>query len=323
MAEEKQEKVLEVKNLRVSFRTNTGTVKAVRGISFSLYKGRTLAIVGESGSGKSVTSKAILGILANNKIVEDGQILFDGKNLLTLTEDKFTKIRGTKISMIFQDPLSALNPIMKVGKQLTEAMYLQHKATVKFAKEYLKRFDKVAAKYVSSVEDKVILSLSKYKEKYENEDALYEGLNIEGYKDLFTRLVNEESKTYVENLNNAKSLLANLNYTYLSGDAAMFDIESFTQESKAVVKALSLCNTILEIESDDLIDVYGDVLATDIEQIKTSISLRAHQDEILNKYNAADIFDVPAAARIKEREVIVPVATYYQSIVDTTEKLFF
>ena len=76
------DKVLEVKNLRISFRTNTGTVKAVRGIDFSLRKGKTLAIVGESGSGKSVTSKAILGILANNKIVEDGQIIYDGKDLL-------------------------------------------------------------------------------------------------------------------------------------------------------------------------------------------------------------------------------------------------
>lgn len=115
------DKVLEVKNLRISFRTNTGTVKAVRGIDFSLRKGKTLAIVGESGSGKSVTSKAILGILANNKIVEDGQIIYDGKDLLKLNEEQFTKIRGVKISMIFQDPLSSLNPIMKVGKQLTEA----------------------------------------------------------------------------------------------------------------------------------------------------------------------------------------------------------
>ena len=122
------DKVLEVKNLRISFRTNTGTVKAVRGIDFSLRKGKTLAIVGESGSGKSVTSKAILGILANNKIVEDGQIIYDGKDLLKLNEEQFTKIRGVKISMIFQDPLSSLNPIMKVGKQLTEAMYLKAKA---------------------------------------------------------------------------------------------------------------------------------------------------------------------------------------------------
>ena len=116
---EKQEKILEVKDLRISFRTNSGTVKAVRGISFDLYKGRTLAIVGESGSGKSVTSRAILGILANNKIVEGGQILYDGKDLLALKEEQFTHIRGSKISMIFQDPLSSLNPIMRVGKQLT------------------------------------------------------------------------------------------------------------------------------------------------------------------------------------------------------------
>ena len=96
-----------------------------------------ITFLGESGSGKSVTSKAILGILANNKIVEDGQIIYDGKDLLKLNEEQFTKIRGVKISMIFQDPLSSLNPIMKVGKQLTEAMYLKAKATRKEAFKYL------------------------------------------------------------------------------------------------------------------------------------------------------------------------------------------
>ena len=100
-------KILDVRNLRISFRTNGGTVKAVRGINFSLYRGRTLAIVGESGSGKSVTSKAILGILANNKIVENGQIIYDGQDLLKIDEEHFHKIRGVKISMIFQDPLSS------------------------------------------------------------------------------------------------------------------------------------------------------------------------------------------------------------------------
>ncbi len=166
--------------------------------------------------------------------------------------------------------------------------------------------------------EKTLLSLPKIKDKFENEEALYEGLAIETYRPVFERLVQEEATIYVDNLNNAKTLLSNLNYKYLSGDAAMFDIDSFAAEAKLVVKALANCNTILELESDDLIDVYGDVITTDIEQIKTSIALRAHQDELLTKYNAADIFDVPAAARIKEREVIVPVATYYQSIVDTT-----
>src|SRR5574344_3042178 len=100
--DQQQEKILEVKNLRISFKIDTGAVKAVRGVSFELYRGRTLCIVGESGSGKSVTSRAILGILADNKIVEGGEILYGGKDLLTLNEDQFTKIRGSKISMIFQ-----------------------------------------------------------------------------------------------------------------------------------------------------------------------------------------------------------------------------
>ena len=122
------EKKLQVRNLRISFRTVSGKLQAVRDISFDLCKGETLAIVGESGSGKSVTSKAILGILAGNAIVEGGEILYDGMDLLKIDEDDFYKIRGDKISMIFQDPLSSLNPIMRIGKQLTEAMLLKGKA---------------------------------------------------------------------------------------------------------------------------------------------------------------------------------------------------
>ena len=155
---EKKEKILEVKDLRISFKTSSGTVKAVRGISFDLYKGKTLAIVGESGSGKSVTSRAILGILANNKIVEGGQILYDGKDLLALKEEQFTKIRGSKISMIFQDPLSALNPIMRVGKQLTEPMFLKAKASRREAKKDLRSFFK--GERVSRKELNVTNSLS-------------------------------------------------------------------------------------------------------------------------------------------------------------------
>ena len=122
------EKKLQVRNLRISFRTVSGKLQAVRDITFDLHKGETLAIVGESGSGKSVTSKAILGILAGNSIVEGGEILYDGQDLLKISEDDFYKLRGDKISMIFQDPLSSLNPIMRIGKQLTEAMLLKGKA---------------------------------------------------------------------------------------------------------------------------------------------------------------------------------------------------
>ncbi len=122
------DKILEVKNLKISFRTDNGTLKAVRDVSFNLERGKTTAIVGESGSGKSVTSKAILGILAGNAIVEGGKILYDGKDLLQIGEDEMYRIRGDKISMIFQDPLSSLNPIMRIGKQITEAMMLKSKA---------------------------------------------------------------------------------------------------------------------------------------------------------------------------------------------------
>ena len=129
------EKKLQVRDLRISFRTVSGKLQAVRDISFDLYKGETLAIVGESGSGKSVTSKAILGILANNSIIEGGEILYDGQDLLKIGEDDFYRLRGDKVAMIFQDPLSSLNPIMRIGKQLTEAMILKGKARQRSSKE--------------------------------------------------------------------------------------------------------------------------------------------------------------------------------------------
>ena len=133
-------KKLEVRNLRISFRTNSGTVKAVRDISFEMEKGETLAIVGESGSGKSVTAKSVLGILAGNSIVEGGEIIYEGKDLLKLTEEEFNELRGRRISMIFQDPLSSLDPIMKIGKQMTEASMINSKASCKHGKKNLAVF---------------------------------------------------------------------------------------------------------------------------------------------------------------------------------------
>ena len=136
------EKKLEVKDLRISFKTSNGKVQAVRDISFDLYKGETLAIVGESGSGKSVTSRAIMGILAGNAIKEGGKILYGDKDLMKTDEDEFHKIRGDKIAMVFQDPLSSLNPIMRVGQQLTEAMLLKNKTARKESKAAMNRMFK-------------------------------------------------------------------------------------------------------------------------------------------------------------------------------------
>ena len=121
-----QEKILSVNSLIVNFKTDNGLVHAVRDVSFELNRGETLCIVGESGSGKSVTSKAIMGILARNAIIAGGNIMYRGENLLEVSEDEFYKIRGHKIGMIFQDPLSSLNPIVRIGKQITEAMLLNN-----------------------------------------------------------------------------------------------------------------------------------------------------------------------------------------------------
>ena len=121
MMAENRETVLSVNNLVVNFKTDNGIVKAVRDVSFDLYQGETLCIVGESGSGKSVTSKTIMGILSKNAIIAGGNIIYRGENLLEVSEEEFYKIRGHRIGMIFQDPLSSLNPIVKIGRQITEA----------------------------------------------------------------------------------------------------------------------------------------------------------------------------------------------------------
>ena len=145
------EKKLQVHNLRISFRTSAGKVQAVRGISFDLHKGETLAIVGESGSGKSVTSKAILGIQAGNAITEEGEILYNGMDLLKIGEDDFYHLRGDKIAMIFQDPLSSLNPIMRIGKQLTEAMLLKSKARRKASRREFRTWMDLLTKRMETV----------------------------------------------------------------------------------------------------------------------------------------------------------------------------
>ncbi|MBM7703236.1 ABC transporter ATP-binding protein [Metabacillus iocasae] len=120
------DKVLQVQNLHVSFATYGGEVKAVRGVTFDLHKGETLAIVGESGCGKSVTSQSIMRLIPNppGKIT-NGSILFQGKDLVKLTEPKMRKVRGADISMIFQDPMTALNPTITVGEQIIEGI-MQH-----------------------------------------------------------------------------------------------------------------------------------------------------------------------------------------------------
>ncbi|EKU93186.1 Glutathione import ATP-binding protein GsiA [Alloiococcus otitis] len=128
--------LLDVKDLSVSFTTGTQTQEVVHQVSFALEEGQTLGLVGESGSGKSVTSKAILQLLAPNAEVNDGSIVyFNGQNLLSKNEKDMQKIRGKEISMIFQDPMTSLNPTMTVGKQITETLKYHEKLSTKEANQ--------------------------------------------------------------------------------------------------------------------------------------------------------------------------------------------
>ena len=127
------ETILSVKNLQVSFQTFDGKVQAVRGIDFDLKKGETLAIVGESGSGKSVTTRSIMQLLSTNALIENGEIIFEQENILEKSESEMQQIRGKKIAMIFQDPMTSLDPTMKVGLQVAESMIKHLKLSKKEA----------------------------------------------------------------------------------------------------------------------------------------------------------------------------------------------
>ena len=127
--------LLKVTNLHTSFFTPAGEVKAVNGISFSLEKGKVLGIVGESGSGKSVTAYSILQILANPGKIVDGSIIYAGQELVGASKEEMGKIRGNKISIIFQDPMTSLNPVFTIGNQLMEAIMLHTGRNKQQAKE--------------------------------------------------------------------------------------------------------------------------------------------------------------------------------------------
>lgn len=123
------ETILSIENLRIHFETFAGEVQAIRGVNLKLEKGETLALVGESGSGKSVTAKSIMKLLSNNAVDKEGTIIFKGENILEKSERDMQSIRGKKIAMIFQDPMTSLDPTMKIGKQITEVIIKHEKAS--------------------------------------------------------------------------------------------------------------------------------------------------------------------------------------------------
>ena len=246
---------LHVENLKISFHTDSGKVQAVRNISFDLNEGETLAIVGESGSGKSVTSKAILGILAGNSIIEDGEIIYDGKDLLKIKEDDFHKIRGDKIAMIFQDPMSSLNPIVKIGKQLTEAMILKGKARQKESRTnfngYFKRLkagmavtdSRKLSKYVAKCKDFDKFELKHLElEKAYNEAHDNAVQAVGEIKDILFEIEKNAFKDAAFRVNRAADLAVGAIQTFVV-NARADEIRKLAASAKSAVKAESKKNS--------------------------------------------------------------------------------
>ena len=131
-----REKLLEIKGLKTYFNTEDGVAKAVNGVDYHVYKGETLGVVGESGSGKSVTSLSIMRLIPNPPgFIAGGQILFDGKDLLKLSYEEMRKVRGNQISMIFQEPMTSLNPVFTIGNQIMEPLILHENLSLKDAED--------------------------------------------------------------------------------------------------------------------------------------------------------------------------------------------
>lgn len=131
-----REKLLEIKGLKTYFNTEDGVAKAVNGVDYHVYKGETLGVVGESGSGKSVTSLSIMRLIPNPPgFIAGGQILFDGKDLLKLSYEQMRKVRGNQISMIFQEPMTSLNPVFTIGNQIMEPLILHENLSLKDAED--------------------------------------------------------------------------------------------------------------------------------------------------------------------------------------------
>lgn len=147
------ERILDVKNLKIDFHTYAGEVKAIRNVSFHLDKGETLAIVGESGSGKSVTTRSIIGLLAGNAEIMGGSIKFHDQEMLNNSEKDWQRIRGNKIAMIFQDPMTSLDPTMKIGQQIAEPL-IKHKHVPK-KEAWAKALEMMKAVGITNAEERI------------------------------------------------------------------------------------------------------------------------------------------------------------------------
>ena len=166
-----EEKLLEVKNLTIEYSTDDAMIHAVNDVSFSLSKGKTLGLVGETGAGKTTIAKSIMRILAPQAKKASGEILFEGSDLFSLSEKEMQKVRGNKIAMIFQDPMTALNPIERVGSQIAETIKRHNKISAKEAQERacdmletvgipMERYDEYPHEFSGGMKQRVVIAMA-------------------------------------------------------------------------------------------------------------------------------------------------------------------
>ncbi len=308
-----KEKVLSVKDLVISFRTDRGIVRAVRGVSFDLYKGETLCIVGESGSGKSVTNKAIMGISARNAIIENGSIMYEGEDLIRVSEEEFHRIRGHKIGMIFQDPLSALNPTMKVGKQIMEASLINHNVLKRYCEDLysyeLTALRNVAANSnyeIKKAKDEIIKNKNIF-EKFENACKSLVKLEkllskVQGFKDSkeeklvskYNAVINAFNKATTKKADALSDIEKYFNHININ---VQNDIDMLVKDNEKKAKKLETKIDLSDLKkkiinekiasNHELINFYSEILTRtfSIDNVKESFVSRKHDlIELQKKY---------------------------------------
>jgi oligopeptide transport system ATP-binding protein len=289
------EVVLSIKDLRVSFKTNSELVKAVRGASFDLYKDEVLAIVGESGSGKSVTSKAIMGVLENNAIIEQGQIIFEDKDLLRIKENTYNKVRGSEIGIIYQDTMSTLNPIMKVGKQVLESLLLKEKKAKSASKAFIKNLSYFSKEKLKNL---LVQDVDEYLSNNKEELDIFNNY-LKCVKDKFDTL----SKTishYLKTIENIEN----------------FDFDSSYKAFKKIYKEYSKFTPIIENVVDYSVSSYLSSIKSLFISLKKSFKESINREKVFKKYPESkhDYYLLPKTIKAKSKEEVIEPNYFYTRI---------
>ena len=324
---ENKEKILSVKNLQVNFRSDHGLVHAVRGVSFDLYKGETLCIVGESGSGKSVTSKTIMGILPANAIISDGQVIFEGEDLVRVSEEDFHRIRGNKIGMIFQDPLSALNPLIKIGKQITETTLLNSNILKRKYNEIISN-DLTALRNLKANRDYELTKINNDVTDYKNTLKRLNEVNKKLAKKESEELLNEKNELlskvdeYVSSFNrNIKNIINDLNEKKIRNSNREDQLKQINKDIMSEVE-LNLRIAKRQLRNDGiekelkLINDFSFKNLDHIEALKLIINYNLSKEKIVKESYKAQRPGLAKILKLKKKEAHGIVNNYHHDLIN-------